>query len=82
MINVIWTTEYCPFCDLVKELMDDRGISYETRLVDEVNWKLEQMIEEAPKATTYPQVFIEGLHIGGADDLKAFFTLREMSLGL
>lgn len=82
MKNIIWTTKYCPFCDKAKALMDDRDISYETRLVDEVTWKLDDLLEIAPNVTTYPQVWIGGKHIGGADELQAFYSMQEMSLGL
>lgn len=82
MKNIIWTTKYCPFCDKAKALMDDRDISYETRLVDEVTWKLDDLLEIAPNVTTYPQVWIGGNHIGGADELQAFYSMQEMSLGL
>lgn len=82
MKNIIWTTKYCPFCDKAKALMDDRDISYETRLVDEVTWKLDDLLEIAPNVTTYPQVWVGGNHIGGADELQAFYSMQEMSLGL
>jgi glutaredoxin 3 len=82
MKNIIWTTKYCPFCDKAKALMDDRDISYETRLVDEVMWKLDDLLEIAPNVTTYPQVWVGGNHIGGADELQAFYSMQEMSLGL
>jgi glutaredoxin 3 len=82
MKNIIWTTKHCPFCDKAKQLMDDRDISYETRLVDEVTWKLDDLLEIAPNVTTYPQVWVGGNHIGGADDLQAFYSMQEMSLGL
>jgi glutaredoxin 3 len=82
MKNIIWTTKYCPFCDKAKQLMDDRDITYETRLVDEVTWKLDDLLEIAPNVTTYPQVWVGGNHIGGADELQAFYSMQEMSLCL
>ena len=82
MKNIIWTTKYCPFCDKAKALMDDRDISYETRLVDEITWKLDDLLKIAPNVTTYPQVWVGGNHIGGADELQAFYSMQEMSLGL
>ena len=82
MSNIIWTTGYCPFCDKAKKMMEDNNLEYEARLVDDVIWCKEDMLNAAPNATTYPQVFIEGKYIGGCDDLQAHFALKEMSLGL
>jgi len=80
--NIIWTTQYCPFCDKAKQLMEDNNLEYEARLVDDITWKLEDLLGYAPNATTYPQIFLGNKHIGGCDDLQAHFALKEMSLGL
>ena len=79
MSNIIWTTSYCPFCDKAKQLMEDNGINYEVRLVDDVKWTLNDMLSYVPDATTYPQVFLEDTHIGGSDELETFFSLQGMS---
>lgn len=80
--NIIWTTGYCPFCDKAKKMMEDNGLTYETRLVDDITWTLNDMLSYAPDAKAYPQIFLEDVHIGGCDDLEAHFALKEMSLGL
>ncbi len=78
--NIVWTTKYCPFCDKAKQLMEDNGLVYETRLVDNVKWTLNDMLGYAPNATTYPQVFIGKQHIGGSDELETHFSVQGLSL--
>lgn len=80
--NIIWTTNYCPFCTKAKKLMEDNGLEYETRLVDDVTWTLNDLLAYMPDARTYPQIWFGEKHIGGCDDLEAHFALKEMSLGL
>lgn len=78
--NIIWTTDNCPFCTKAKALMDKNDIKYEVRLVDDVKWTLNDLLNFVPDARTYPQVFLEDKHIGGCDDLEAHFTLKEMGI--
>jgi|SaaInlV_165m_DNA_3_1040750.scaffolds.fasta_scaffold17958_1 glutaredoxin len=77
--NIIWTTNYCPFCDKAKGLLDKANIEYETRLVDEVQWTKADLLTLAPNATTYPQIFLNDNHIGGSDELEAYLFLEETS---
>lgn len=78
--NIIWTTEYCSYCDKAKELMDKNGDPYEVRLVDGFNWTLNDMLGYAPEATTYPQVFLGDTHIGGSDDLETYYSVQGLSI--
>ena len=81
--NIIWTTKHCPFCEKAKQMMDNREIKYETRLVGgEDGWTLDNLLTYAPDAKTFPQVWVEGKHIGGCDDLEAYFAIGEMGLDL
>jgi glutaredoxin 3 len=82
MNNIIWTTNYCPFCDKAKDMMEAHGLEYETRLVGGDIWTKDNLLAYLPEARTYPQVILNGVHIGGCDDLEAHFSLQEMSLGL
>lgn len=77
--NIIWTTEYCPFCDKAKELLEKAGLLYESRLVDEESWTLNDLLAYAPDARTFPQVFLGNRHIGGCDDLEYYLKVQEMS---
>ena len=72
MNAVVWSKTNCPYCDRAKNLLKVKGIEYEERVIG-IGWTKEQLLEAAPTARTVPQVFIDGLLVGGYDDLKAKF---------
>ncbi len=80
MKNIIWTTNYCPFCDKAKEMLEDRNMPYETRLVDGKEWTLDHLLAYAPDAKTFPQVWLGDNHVGGSDDLEYYFSVQEMAV--
>jgi glutaredoxin 3 len=65
----IYTTKVCPYCVRAKRLFDRKGVSYAEIDVttDEVTRRL--MIERAGGRRTVPQIFIDGTHVGGCDEL-------------
>lgn len=67
---VIYTTAWCPYCIRAKQLLNHKGVSFEEIPVD---GKLDLRAEMARKAgrTSVPQIWINGAHIGGCDDLYA-----------
>lgn len=70
MEAIIWTKENCSFCVRAKALLEQRGITYTERKIG-AGWTKEQLLESVPTARTVPQIFIDGLLIGGHDELKA-----------
>lgn len=61
----------CPHCARAKELLDAKGLSYEEiELGRDVTSKT---LRNITGQTTTPQVYIDGKHIGGADELEQFF---------
>jgi len=79
-MNIVWTTEACPYCDKAKALLDIRGIDYETRLVDNKQWTINDLKEAVPAARSYPQVILNNKLIGGCDDLEAHLILQDAVL--
>ncbi|MGP1570686.1 MAG: glutathione peroxidase [Moraxella sp.] len=68
----IFTKPGCPFCIKAKKLLDEKGLSYE-----EIVLGRDASMTGVRAITgreTVPQVFIGGQHIGGSDDLEAFFA--------
>ena len=62
----------CPYCYRAQRLLDDKGVEYETYVLDFGAGQLrEEMIHRASGRTTVPQIFINGTHVGGCDDLYA-----------
>jgi glutaredoxin 3 len=72
MVRVeIYTKFLCPYCARAKKLLGEKGVEYEEHEVGMDSEKRAEMIQRANGRTTVPQVFIDGRHIGGSDDLAA-----------
>jgi glutaredoxin 3 len=72
MANIeIYTKAFCPYCHRAKALLDRKGASFEEIDISLGGPRREEMIDRAGGRTTVPQIFINGHHIGGCDDLHA-----------
>ena len=67
----IYTKVMCVYCWRAKQLLDDKGVKYKEIPVDAGGEPRQQMFQRANGRTTVPQIFIDGQHIGGCDDLYA-----------
>jgi glutaredoxin 3 len=65
----IYTRPFCSYCFRAKRLLDSKGIEYEETEVGYGGSERQEMIQRANGRTTVPQIFIDGRHIGGCDDL-------------
>lgn len=67
----IYSSDYCPYCHRAKALLRARGVTE----WDEINvdGRPEVRAEMAKRVgrTSVPQIFINGQHVGGCDDLHA-----------
>ena len=66
----IYTTPWCGYCARAKALLEKKGAAFEETDVMEDAVKRTEMRERS-KRTTVPQIFINGEHIGGSDELAA-----------
>ena len=66
----IYTTQWCGYCARAKALLERKGASFEEMDVMEDEAKRAEMRSRS-KRTTVPQIFINGQHIGGSDELHA-----------
>ncbi|HCB75157.1 glutaredoxin 3 [Sphingomonas yantingensis] len=72
MANVeIYTKAWCPYCTRAKRLLSQKGAAFEEYDITMGGPKRAEMIDRANGRTTVPQVFIDGAHVGGSDDLAA-----------
>lgn len=67
----IYTKFTCGFCARAKGLLDQKGVAYEEYEISMGGPKRTEMLERANGRTTVPQIFINGTHVGGSDDLAA-----------
>ena len=67
----IYTKAFCPYCYRAKALLDTKKVEYEEIDITMGGPRRSEMIQRAHGRTTVPQIFIDGRHIGGSDDLAA-----------
>ncbi len=67
----IYTQWGCPFCSRALALLADKGVAPTEYDVTMGGAKRAEMRERAGGRNTAPQIFIDGRHIGGCDDLVA-----------
>jgi glutaredoxin 3 len=66
----IYTKVTCPYCLRAKALLRSKGVEFTEIAIDNNAQLREAMIARCTR-TTVPQIFINGQHIGGCDDLHA-----------
>ena len=66
----IYTTPFCGYCARAKSLLERKGAAYQETDVMEDPAKRAEMRERSQR-TSVPQIFINGRHIGGSDELAA-----------
>ena len=67
----IYATMFCPFCYRAKKLLDGKGVDYEEIDVTMSPTRRREMTDRAQGRTSVPQIFIDGQHVGGCDELYA-----------
>ncbi|MDP9423938.1 MAG: glutaredoxin 3 [Pseudomonadota bacterium] len=67
----IYTKSFCGFCIRAKRLLDMKHVPYEEYSVDMGGPKKAEMVERSGGRMTVPQIFVNGRHIGGCDELMA-----------
>ena len=67
----IYTKAFCPYCSRAKALLDSKQVDYEEFDITMGGPKRAEMLERSNGRSTVPQIFIDGKHIGGSDDLAA-----------
>lgn len=67
----IYTSPMCGYCMRAKALLDRKGVSYAEKDVSDGPAVRQEMLTRANGARTVPQIFINGTHVGGSDDLLA-----------
>lgn len=67
----------CPYCTRAKGLLRDAGIEFEELVLN--HDYTDQTLRAVAQATSYPQVFINGEHVGGSEDLEAWMAKHNVS---
>ena len=72
MVKVeIYSTMFSPYCARARALFERKGVTFTNIDLDEHPEQRDEMVSRAGGRYTVPQIFIDGEHIGGSDDLAA-----------
>jgi glutaredoxin 3 len=86
----VYVKPNCPYCVRAKALLDKRGVEYVEHHVfvesaEQTAANREKLIERVVADTgttprTMPQIYLEGEHVGGYDDLVALYAALDAAL--
>ncbi len=65
----IFSSPRCGYCIRSKELLTGEGVAFIDCDVSLPEHR-EEFVRRLPRVRTVPQIFIDGLHIGGFEDLQ------------
>ena len=67
---IMYTSAYCPYCANAERLLTSKGVTEISKI--RIDLEPVQRVEMMHKTgrRTVPQIYIDGQHIGGFDDLR------------
>lgn len=75
---IVYSSPFCGYCGAAKRLLTQKGAPFtEIDVMFDPERKAE-MLERSGGRRTVPQIFIDGRHIGGYDDLSALDERGEL----
>lgn len=74
----IYTKAFCGYCVRAKALLARKGVVFEEYDITMGGPKRQEMLQRAPGSLTVPQIFIDGRHIGGSDELAALDAVGKL----
>jgi len=72
----IYSSDMCPFCWRAKRLLESKGVDFIAHEVDAAPELRREMMERADGRYTVPQIFIDGVSVGGSDEIAALDAAR------
>jgi glutaredoxin 3 len=78
----LYTTQFCPYCTRARALLDRKGVAFTDIDILDQPARRAEMIQRAGGRTSVPQIFIDGEHIGGSDELVALDHTGELNAKL
>lgn len=65
---IVYTRKMCGFCTAAKSLLSSKNVGFK-EFDGTFDSKIRQEMMQKSGRTTFPQIFINGVHVGGCDDL-------------
>ncbi len=66
---ILYTRSICPYCVKAKLLLDKKGLKYKEINIEHNKEDFDTMLNLTKGRKSVPQIFINGFHVGGSDDL-------------
>ena len=66
---IIYRTAYCPYCDMAKRLFNDLKVPFSEIDVTHDHDMRVKLVEMTGGRRTVPQIFIDGVSVGGYTDV-------------
>jgi glutaredoxin 3 len=73
----MYSRSWCPYCERAQALLRAKGLTFEAIDIEAQPEKRAEMIERSGRSTV-PQIFIDGRHVGGCDELHALDAAGEL----
>jgi len=74
---IVYSQPFCGYCSAAKRLLKEKGAEFAEVDVMVEAGRRDEMIERSGRRTV-PQIFIDGRHVGGYDDLSALDRSGEL----
>jgi glutaredoxin 3 len=75
---IVYSQPFCGYCSAAKRLLKEKGAEFAEIDVMFESGRRTEMVERSGGRRTVPQIFIDGRHIGGYDDLSALDRSGEL----
>jgi glutaredoxin 3 len=75
---IVYSQPFCGYCSAAKRLLTAKGAAFTEIDVMAEHGRRDEMIARSGGRRTVPQIFIDGRHIGGYDDLSALDKAGEL----
>ena len=75
---IVYSQPFCGYCSAAKRLLKEKGAEFVEIDVMVEAGRRSEMIARSNGRRTVPQIFIDGRHIGGYDDLSALDKTVEL----
>jgi len=69
----VWSQLDCAGCLTAKRWLQNKNIPYTEKVIG-IDATLEDLTNKVPNARTVPQIFIDGVHIGGLPELANYLN--------
>lgn len=67
----VYVQDWCPYCARAMSLLNAKGAAFREINAPQGSAERAESVSRSGGRTSVPQIFIDGAHIGGCDDLLA-----------